>query len=83
MLDRHELAGRCQEMLKMPIPSSRIFALPELADGRPIQNCFDATTQAGGRFWHLIPYRPQRFDNQRRVDFRDRQPAKDRRHVLA
>lgn len=53
---RHAVRGG-HEVIKVTGPACRVLAHTKAADGRPIQNAFDATAQPGRRLGLLNPQR--------------------------
>jgi len=78
MLDPSNLARSWQKLVQMATPACRVIALAIATDGRPVQNRFNASSQAACR---LRLRGPDRFDTSHdecRVDLINGQMAYDR-----
>lgn len=75
MLDLRDLASRRQQIVEMTTPTGGVRSCSELANGRPIQNCFNATAEPACGLRLGAPDRLQHLHYERSIDGSHRQVA--------
>lgn len=80
--DRRDLVRIGQQVLQMAAPPGRIFALPIFADGGPVDDAFDPSAQAHGRFCLGVPDWPENLHDEVGIDVGNRQGTEHRRRVV-